>query len=930
MVGRDRECKRIHDLLDETSGGRARAVTFRGDPGIGKTRLLEYGAKLAATREVRLRTLWVQGHEAEREIPFAALSALIPLLDDVRADLADAHVTALDAALNLGPARYGDQAGVAAAVLALLAAAAERAPLLLVVDDVQLLDRSSVEVVGFALRRLRSEPVAVLLSARLGGEVPECTEPLLELSEQIELDGLDLPAARELTACSGRLSGPLSEAVWEASGGNPLALLEGLPSTDVAGRDEPLQLPLRLLRGYSQKLVGLPEGTQEAMLVLAVSGRVSDGLDGALRARGRTRADLEAAEEANLVVLGPGTARFTHPLVRSAVVQLVSPARRRAAHRAWVAAYDGRTSPGAVDRRAFHLAEATPEPDEAVAAEIDAAAQAAFERQNFVTAAALYEHASMLTPTGTARASRMLASAVSGQAAGRLGAVGRLLERAIAETDDDGLRTGAMHLQCRVQMWSGNPGQARDQLLDLADRTAAIAPAWSAAMRAQAAVVSIAIGESRAALPMAEQAVEACVGLRDAEILPVLATQAIALAIHGQVAQARAYLDRCQPHLAAQDPLSIDQPLLLIALAQASLGEVAAAVAAIEDLVRHARNAHASGLLPFQLSWLTTLSWSAGHPVDALAHGHAAVQSARESGWVTELSNCLVALAGVEAAVGQADEAIVHLAEAIRLAQGRTGQRYVEAQAARVRGQIALAAGKPRAAAQELRTVGGFAQTAQLGDPVLFSWAADLTEALLRSGERDAAVVAFRSVKREAERTGRPAALASAARCRGLLAETLDDARQHFQEALAHHRQAGDRYELARTQLCFGEVLNRGKQRADARVPLQTAATAFTDLGAMVWLQRAEAALRATGLKARPRVRRAVERLTPKEMQVAVAVADGLTNSDVAHQLVVTPRTVEFHLGNVYRKLGIQGNGARVELSRIRRERPDLLTGDES
>ena len=922
LVGRDRECRVLRTCLSESLEGRTRVVALRGEPGIGKTRLLEFAASL----DPRFRVVWIQGHESEQEIPFAGLSALAPLVEEVRGDLPDSHVAALEAALDLGSARRGDQVGVAAATLVVLAAVAERTPLLIAADDVHLMDQSSVEVLGFALRRLRTEPVAVVLTARVAPEVPEPVERQLEQAEQVLVSGLSFVAAGELTAERG----PLTAAMWAESGGNPLALLEGTSAGNAGFLDEPMQLSVRLLRGYGRKLVGLPARTREAMLVLAVAGEARDVLDGALHAHGLRRADLEPAEELNLVRLGAGTAGFTHPLVRSAVHQSASSAQRRSAHRALVAAYDGHPGSGAVDRRAFHLAAATSEPDDVVSGQIAEAAKAAMGRQSFVTATALYEHAAMLTPPGRqVRPQRMLEAAVAGQAAGDLHSVGRLLDRAVTETADEGLRTAALHLKCRVEMWSGNAAGARDQLIDLADRVEDTFRDWSAAMRAQAAVLTIAIGESRAAVPMAARAVAAAANQPDEQALPVLITQAVTLAINGEAAPARAYLDRARRYLPALDPLSIDQPLLLAALTHASLGEVGTAVEQIEDLVRRARTAQAVGLLPFQMSWLTLLYWMDGRWVDALATGLAAVQSAEETGWSTELPNCLVALATVEGALGRVDDALGHLAVATRCAAGRPGQQFVDAHVARVRGLIALAAGRPADASTALRTAGDYARATGMGDPVLFGWAGNLTEALLRCGERDEARLALAAVEREVERTGRASAAATAARCRALMAESLDDARAEFAVALARHAASADPFEEARTRMCLGEVLNRAKKRAEARVALRAAAAAFRWLGAVEWERRAEDGLRATGLKPRSRSPRPVETLTPKEVQVAVAVADGLSYADVAMRFTVTPRTVEFHLGNVYRKLGIQGTGARAELARIRREHPDLLTGND-
>ena len=462
LIGRDGECARIRTLLTDALNGRRGVVALRGGPGIGKTCLLEFAVAAAEG----FRVVRVQGHEAERDIPYAALSMLVgPLMADTA--LPDVAAAALDGALNLGSAVYGDRMGVAAATLAVLAAGAARQPLLLAVDDVHEIDSPTLDAFFFALQRMHGERLAVVLTARSEPDAPDAVERWLDAFDRIHLAGLDLDDARRLTAHRGALPAT----VWAASGGNPLALLEMTEPNSAVFLDEPLQLPARLMRAYGRKLVGLPDATREALLLVAAAGRAGAVLDDALGLCGRGRADLEAAEDAGLVEVDHGVVRFTHPLVCSAVYHSSSPAVRRAAHRTMAAAYDGRRAPDAVTRRAFHLAAATSGPDESVVAQLTDAARAAMERHSHATAAALFEQAALLSPPGSARTRRIIDAAMAGQAAGTLDAVGPLLDTAIAETDDDDLRTTAMHLSCRVQMWSGRPAQARDQLLELADRT---------------------------------------------------------------------------------------------------------------------------------------------------------------------------------------------------------------------------------------------------------------------------------------------------------------------------------------------------------------------------------------------------------------------------------------------------------------------------
>ena len=910
LVGRDRECAQLRAILASSLEGLTQVVALRGDPGIGKTRLLEYAASVAT----EFRVVRVRGFETEREFPFAALSMIVgPLLADAT-ELPTVQVAALEGALNLGPAVHGDRMGIAAATLAVLAAAADRRPILLTVDDVHLIDEPTMETLLFALRRIHTERLAVLLTARAESDVVSVVEQWLDPIRQIRLGGLDLDAARALTAHLGSLSPTL----WAASGGNPLALLEMTAPDSGAYLDEPLQLSARLLRAYGHRLTGLTAATREALLLLAVTGRANDILADALAERGLAAADLEPAEEAGLITVAPGDVQFRHPLVCSAIYHSASPAVRRSAHQAIVAAYRRRSGPGVAERQAFHLAAATWGPDEAVAGQLAAAAAGAAARHSHTTAAALFEKAARLSPPGTARVERIIGAAMAGQAAGTLGMVDSLLVLAIAETDDADLRTTAQHLQWRVQMWSGHPARARDQLLELAERTEQRHPEWSATMRAQAAMVSIALGEQRLAAGMARHAAELVEHLPDQQALPVLVMHAVTLAINGEAAAAQELLLRCEPHLSQCDPLSIDQLPLLAALAHLSVEQITTARRLLETAVSSSRAAQAAGLLPFQLEWLALVCWLDGEWASALAHGNSAVQLAEDTGWATGLPNCLIILATVEAALGDEANAREHAERASRISAGQSGSRLFEAHSARVRGLLELGAGRPAEAAELLGVAGRFAVAERIGDPVVFSWAAGLTEALVRSGRPDQAARAYRSVLREAERTRRPTAMAAAARCRGLLASSLDEGRQAFEEALAWHARGSLPFEQARTQLCFGEFLQRHRLGVEARTQLGSALATFTRLGAAPWARRAEEQMQTNGLRADRSAPSATERLTPQELQVAIVVADGVTNAEAAARLFRSAKTIEFHLSNIYRKLGIR---SRAELVRM------VLTG---
>lgn len=923
LVGRDKERDQLRSVLADAAGGTARALVVRGDPGVGKTRLLD--AAVAAADGFRV--IRIAGHEAESEIPYAALSLLLaPLLDGL-GGLPAPQAAALQGALNLGAGGAGDRLAVAAATLGLLAQAAEERPLLLGVDDAHSLDLPTLEALVFSVRRMRAEPIAVLVTARSPVDTTPLVERWLTGLPELVVDGLDLAAARLLL-------GPrttLSRATWEATAGNPLALLELSAAGARALPVEPVRLSTRLMHAYERRMAGLPEPTRRALLLVAVAGSADDAVAEALAEQGLDLADLEPAEAADLLVgddarRGPGP-HFRHPLIRSAVYHAAAPGRKRGAHRALATVHGRRGGPGPAERRAFHLAAATPGVDEEVAAQLTAAARHAAARNNHVTALALLERAARLSPTGPGRTRRLLEAAVCAQTAGSVAAATPLLDLALLETDDPDLITAARHLQCRVQMWSGQPTEARDELLHLADLTLAADPARSAAMRSQAAVLSLTVGDQHLGLAAAARAAGQVQALPLPQRMPIALVHALALALAGDSAAARALLDECEPALAAADPLAIDQLPVVAANTYASIEEPVRARQWLEAGVRGTRSAGAVGLLPFLLTWLAAACWRDGDWAGGLTHAHAAVELSQETGWTTEEPEALAVLALLEAGLGTDDACRAHAVRARRLGAA-AGMRIVEARAEQALGLLELGAGRADAAVAHLTVTAEFALTHGLGSPVLLDWAGDLVEAHVRAGSPERARRALAVLDREAAAAGRPGARAVALRCRALVGGDDDAAEAALVEALGWHESAGRPFDEARTRLCLGEHLRRRRRLAPAREALADARRVFARLGAAAWVARADAELRAAGTRT-PGHRRsephtnevraarsgpaAPLRLTPQELQVALVVAAGSTNAEAAAQLFLSPKTIEYHLSNAYRKLGIR---SRAELVR--------------
>ena len=943
LIGRDAERARLRGALTDAAGGTPRALAVRGDPGVGKTRLLDAvvaavaGPSAPDPGHPAFRVIRVAGHEAESEIPYAALSLLLgPLLDGVTG-LPRPQASALEGALNLGPGT-GDRLGVAAATLGLLAHAAEEQPLLIAVDDAHWLDLPTLEALVFSVRRMRAEPIAVLLTARSPADTAPPVERWLAALPELVVRGLDLDAARRLVAT------PLSRATWEATAGNPLALLElraGAPTLPV----EPVRLSTRLVHAYERRLAGLPEATRQALLLVAVSGSADDAVAEALAEQGLDLGDLEPAEAAELLgrdepdpvttdgPAGPTPGRlagagphFRHPLIRSAVYHAAAPGRKRAAHRALAVVYGRRPGPAAAERRAFHLAAATAGTDEDVAAQLTAAARGATVRNNHVTALALLERAARLSPSGPQRIRRLLEAALAAQTAGNVAAATPLLDLALVETDDATLITAACHLQCRVQMWSGQPMEARDELLHLAERTRDADPVRSAAMRSQAAVFSLTVGDQHLGRAAAAEAAAEVAALPLPLRMPVVLVHALALALAGETADARALLAECAPALAAANPLSIDQLPVVAANAYASVEEPATARRWLEDGVRGTRAAGAVGLLPFLLTWLAAACWRDGDWTAGLTHAHAAVELAQETGWTTQEPEALAVLATLEAGLGAADACREHAERARRLGAA-AGMRIVEARAEQALGLLELGAGHPEAAAAHLTVTAEFALTHGLGSPVLLDWAGDLVEAHVRAGSPERARRALAVLEREAAHPGRALADAVLLRSSALLLGDDDLAEATFRQAVARHADAAQPFAEARTRLCLGEHLRRRRRTAAARAELAEARHRFARLGAAAWVARADAELRAAGTRPAGRERRpdpaparghrngapAPLRLTPQELQVALVVAAGATNAEAAVQLFLSPKTIEYHLSNAYRKLGIR---SRAELVR--------------
>jgi DNA-binding CsgD family transcriptional regulator len=792
-------------------------------------------------------------------------------------------------------------------VLSLLAEAAEERPVLGVVDDAHWLDGASANALAFVARRLEAEPVVLLLAAREeefgrleGFGLPE-----------LRIGGLDPAAAGALLA--GRVGLPVTPAVQdrlvELTGGNPLALME-LPSIltpqQLAG-DEPLPVPLPLTeavkRTFLERARRLPVETQTLLLVLAAeeTGRLATIL-AAARTLGVGAAALDAAERAGLVHVGEDKADFRHPLVRTAVYRGATTAQRQRAHRALGEVLDAGTD---ADRRAWHRAAAAVEPDEAVVDELDRAAERARGRGGFSAACAALERAARLTAEPEPRARRLASAADNAWLAGQLKRASGLLQVARSLTADPLLRADVDRLRGWIEYTAGSTLTARQILMQAAGDVAPIDAQRALGMLVAAAEAAWVTCDHDAGVEVGRLAGRLRPGDDPRTRFFTALLTGFTLLLKDDGPGAAAVLRE-----AVRLAETLGEPDLLghAEHAAVAIGDDAAAYRLNTRLVATARATGAVGSVVFALQRLAFAEILTGRWPAGAGSAAEALRLARETGqpelcavslgWLTVLA----ALRGEEDRLGS----LVAETEAV------AATHPLGVHQAHVSDAICWARGIREAAAGQLASALTWFE--QMSHPVMAGSAAglDRIEVAIRADRPGLALEWLHPIETLAE-ADVAWARARVAHCRALLADD-DTAERQFQQALAHHRQAQRPFERARTELVYGEFLRRARRRVDARAHLHTALQVFEQLGAAPWAERARLELRASGQTARRRDPSTTVALTPQELQVARFVAEGLPTREVAAQLFLSPRTVDFHLRNVFAKLGIR---SRTELARI-------------
>ena len=898
LVGRERELAAIGSLIDQARSGHSGVLGIVGDAGIGKSELLRGAERLATGMTV----LHARGVQSEAQVPFAGLLELFrPVLQHLAA-IPEPQRIALEAALALRPPRSDERFAIGAATLSLLAAVSEDGPLVVVVDDAQWIDGSTADALLFAFRRLLADPVAVLVAVR-GGEPSLVDTGDLPL---LRLQGLDRPAAGELLELRGvELGEELVDRLYEQTGGNPLALVELAADKarleDPSPLDVPIAVSTSVARLYAERCNALPPNTVRALLFAAAN----DTADVAVLARaaqdvGADLADLAPAEEAGLVRLIDGRVEFCHPLARAAIYADAPPADRRKAHRAIADALPDAD----FDRRAWHLALAALGPDDSACSALEQAGKHARDRSAYEVAARTFQRASKLASQEQDTVRLLYAAAEAAWLAGQSGRAVDLLERLQAHETTDEVRVAADELRGHIATRLGPVHRGHEILLSGADLATKTDPDRAVLMLAEAVNAAFYAADPKAmtaaASGLASIAPQAT--SRRSRFFSDMA-QGMTLIFCGEGERGAATVRRAVELVEGTDDLD-DDPRLLAWVTMGPIwlreGQIGAGLMA--RALEAARRRGAAGVLPFLLNHLAISQAASYHWAEAEAGFQEAIGLARETGQRTELSTNLARLAWLEARQGREAECRAHAAEVFQLSS-ETGAMLCEIWALTVLGELELSLGDARAALARFGELERLLRERGIGD-VDVSPAPELVEVHLRLGHTDEAAAYAQAATRLAAGKGQPWALARAARCAGLVAG--DGEFDHrFREALDEHAQTPDVFETARTRLAYGARLRRARRRLDAREQLNQAIEAFDDLGAVLWSDLARKELGATGQTARRRDPSTFTQLSPQELRIALLLAEGRTTRETAAALFLSPKTVEFHLRNVYRKLGV-------------------------
>jgi DNA-binding CsgD family transcriptional regulator len=893
LTNRDTERAVLNQFVAGVRAGEGQALVVRGEPGVGKTVLLDY----LAGRAEGCRMVRATGVQSEMELAFAGLHQLCGPLLGHAGRLPDPQQQALRTVFGLSAGPPPDRFMVGLAVLSLLSEAAGEQPLICVIDDQQWLDQASAQTLAFAARRLGADPVGVVFAAREPG-------PELAGLAELAVEGLHERDARALldSALAGPLDARVRELIVAETRGNPLALLElprGLTLAELAGGfGLPGAAPLtgQIEESFRRQLEALPADTRRLLVLAAADPSGNPSL--MRQAAGRLGIPLQAeqpAQEAELVDFGIQV-RFRHPLVRSAAYRSASAQDRQEVHGALAEVTDPAADP---DRRAWHRAQAAAGPDEEVAAELERSAGRAQARGGLAAAAAFLERSVLLTLDPGRRGERTVAAAQASMQAGAFGKALELLAEADAGLLDELQGARADLLRGQIAFASGLGDDAPPLLLKAAARLEPLdldlaretyLSAWGAARFAgHLADAGDLLEVSRAAraAPAPAHPPRSIDLLLDGLVLAVTDGRAAAVPVLRQAAAAFASADT-----------PVEERLRWAWLASAAadyLWDADGWLAISAGATQLARDVGALDQLPIGLqSQAIVVTWCGDIPAAA-----ALITEARLVSEATGTRMAPFAAMSLAAWRGRESEAVplieATFAEATAGGQGIavSWTRWVTAILRNGLGRYADAAAAARQASQDMPEI--FVSTFALPE---------LIEAAARTGNTRLAAGALDELAETTQPSGTDWGLGIEARCRALVSEG-QAAEDLYREAIDRFGRTRLRPELARAHPLYGEWLRRGNRRTDAREQLRTAHDLLSAIGMEAFAERARRELLATGETVRRKTAETVSTLTPQEGQIARFAAEGHSNPEIGAQLFLSARTVEWHLRKIYIKLGI-------------------------
>ncbi|MER5195660.1 ATP-binding protein [Streptomyces sp. NPDC002755] len=904
FIGRDPQIATVRAVVDRLRAGRGGALLIVGEPGIGKTALLEQ--VLTGLPREHIGVLTTVATEQGAHLPFAGLGRLLaPVRSHVTA-LPPSQRRALAASVDATADEDStDQFLVALATLNLLAEAAARRPLLLVVEDLHWLDAASATVLAFVARRLASEPIVLLAALRegLGSPLDDAGLPTVTLPP---LQGAD--AARVVDSQAPDLPPVLRERVLAESGGNPLALTELTHAAQQAHATTAvgtawLPLSTRLEKAFRSRITALPPRTRTLLVIAAANdgSAVTEVLDAA-RLIGDTAAridDLAPAVDARLVVLSGDELRFRHPLIRAAVLSETSAHQHYAVRAALAKALDQQT-----ERQIWHLAASHPPPDDHVAVALEAASRRIERRGGVMSAVIALEHAARLDSRPERRAELLLRAADIAVESGRRDEVVRLLEQAAVHPMSAQQQARATWTSVRFQDGVHDDTDAFT-LAALAEEVAsdgnvelALRILWTAALRCfwveGGDGASRAVADTAGRLPLDNEP----------QVLAILAyTSPVA---HGAHVITRLRHWAARPSGDALTDRLLGTSAVLVGAFELAAGFSAASLSGLR----------AQGRLGLLARALAARAWSAALLCDlavAIPSASEAARLCQETSQPLMYGTARSTQALIAALKGELDEAEELAQESLRLGADLQA-RPVLATARMALAQVAAARESYDEAMWHLR---------QLHDPAAAAYhptlrcygLIDLVDVAHRAHRADEIRDIVRRMEDIAATTPSTALHVGVRFARAVLAHEDEDAERCFEEALGADLTRWP-FARARTQLAHGEWLRRRRLDTRARDPLRAARDAFDALGAVAFGERARRELRAAGESSSERVPKVHELLSPQELQIALMAAEGLTNREIGEKLYLSHRTVSNHLHRIFPKLGVT---SRTALGRLLR-----------